>query len=666
MAAATSHPGVPLENHFALGRPGGLLPTVPATPPTDKPTGAGFFPAGWAGRFGLLCLAWGLALTAYSVIQSNRRNQPPENRPIQAQVAGFVSADTCRSCHPGNHASWQASFHRTMTQVAAPANIIAPLDGVELTYDGADYRVDRRENAYVVRRKPQGTAVTAYGPPREIVLLTGSHTLQIYWLETGEGRTLVQFPFAYIVAEKKWAPVQQTFLLPPDTGQFYAAGEWNGACMDCHVTRGRSRFIADNKFDSQVSEFGIACEACHGEGREHITRNRNPLRRFALHLGGGPDPTIVNPARLAGPQSSLVCGQCHSIWAFNNMADKIAWNQQGGTFQPGAKELGLRWVVQPGGIDHPQQREMLQQNYPHFFGDRFWGDGMVRVTGRELNGTMASPCYLGGKFSCLSCHELHPPATGAAALQSWKNGQLKPGLTTDQACLQCHEALKTNPTAHTHHAADSAGSSCANCHMPHTTYGLLRAIRSHQVSFPTVRESTEYGRPNACNLCHLNQPLGWTAGRLAEWYGQKAPELAADDRELAAGAQWLLKGDAAQRALLVWSMGWAPAQQAAGRDWLYPYLIFTLNDPYAAVRFGAWKSLQSLPGFTGFTFDYTGDEAARKTALTAAYQQWRRAVRPPAGIFRAETILTPDGSFRQEVFERLLSQRDHRKVFLAE
>ena len=36
------------------------------------------------------------------------------------------------------------------------------------------------------------------------------------------------------------------------------------------------------------------------------------------------------------------------------------------------------------------------------FGDRFWKDGMIRVTGREANGVMSSPCYQGGQFSCLS------------------------------------------------------------------------------------------------------------------------------------------------------------------------------------------------------------------------------------------------------------------------
>ena len=34
----------------------------------------------------------------------------------------------------------------------------------------------------------------------------------------------------------------------------------------------------------KVAEFGIACEACHSEGREHIAANRNPFRRWKLHL----------------------------------------------------------------------------------------------------------------------------------------------------------------------------------------------------------------------------------------------------------------------------------------------------------------------------------------------------------------------------------------------
>src|SRR5439155_319468 len=72
-----------------------------------------------------------------------------------------------------------------------------------------------------------------YRERQEVVLLTGSHTLQIPWLETGHGRTLQQLPFAYIVAAKMWAPVTQTFLIPPNLKEYYSLGAWNGACMDC-------------------------------------------------------------------------------------------------------------------------------------------------------------------------------------------------------------------------------------------------------------------------------------------------------------------------------------------------------------------------------------------------------------------------------------------------
>ena len=627
-----------------------------------------FLPTSWSARLGVVALVWAVGATTLSLLTSSP-HPGPANRPIRAAVApDMVSSETCRSCHPGNYASWHASFHRTMTQVVAPGTPATEIDGLELTHAGTDFRIERRDQAYFVRTKPNGATASAYGPPQQLVLSTGSHTLQIFWLETKEGRTLGQFPFAYIIAEKKWVLVKDTFLSPPGPQEIYSKGDWNSACINCHTTQPRARLVANTTtFDSHVGEFGISCEACHSGGREHVEANRNPLRRFALHLGGGRDATIANPAKMDGPTSSLVCGQCHSIQVFNNPADHLAYLRDGGKYRPGQSDLDLRWVAQPGGTDHPKERASLAQTDPHFFGDQFWPDGQVRVIGRELNGAMASPCFKGGKFSCLSCHEMHPAKTDAATLEAWRtNDQLKPQMESNRSCLQCHEKLGANLAAHTHHAADSAGSSCYNCHMPRTIYGLLKATRSHQISSPTVRESTEHGRPNACNLCHLDQPLAWTATKLSEWYGQKIPPLAAEDREIAAGAKWILKGDAGQRALIVNNMGWEPAQKAAGTDWLYPYLIFELNDPYAAVRFGAWKSLQTLRGFSGYAYDYTIDDAKQKDALDQAYRKWWFEVRNPNGGYRRQTILESTGMFRQDVFDRLLDQRSKKKMVLAE
>jgi hypothetical protein len=589
----------------------------------------------------------------------------PTNRPIVAQEGNYVTSNSCRACHPGNYASWHSSFHRTMTQVATPASLIPKTPEVTLSFAGKEYQLTRKGGEIFVSSRSLGDS--EYGPPRQVVLLTGSHTLQILWTESGQGRTLEQFPFAYIIAEKMWAPVAQTFLMPPETKEAYSIGAWNGACMDCHVTQGVSKFVEGNRWDSKVAEFGIACEACHSEGREHIAANRNPLRRWQLHLTKSADPTIANAKRMQGPASALACGQCHSVWAFNGMNEKLDWNRHGGKFRPGKEDLGQRFVVQPNEPDHANQKAFIRQTEPDFFRNRFWGDGMIRVTGREANGVQASPCFKGGNFSCISCHEMHPANTTQVALKRWaRSAQLAPKMESDQACLQCHKEMTTRLTTHTHHEADSAGSRCYNCHMPHTTFGLLHAMRSHQVSSPNVRESLDYGRPNACNICHLDQTLAWTADKLHAWYQEPVPQLSENDKTIAAAVQWLVKGDAGQRALLAWGMGWEPAQKISGRDWLYPFLIYSLLDPYAAVRFDAWKSLQTLPGFSDFDFTYTAGAEDLNAAVKRSYEKWWNTLRPANPNFDPKTVLDPEGRFQPEVFERLRRERNNQPIILAE
>ena len=90
-------------------------------------------------------------------------------------------------------------------------------------------------------------------------------------------------------------------------------------------------------------------------------------------------------------------------------------------------------------------------------------------------------------------------------------------------------------------------------------------------------------------------------------------------------------------------MGWKPAQEISGRDWLYPYLIYSLTDRYAAVRFDAWKSLQTLPGFGNFTFNYTDDGDALSAAAARALDQWSTKVRSHSAVYPAETGLDPQG-----------------------
>src|SRR5205823_4223185 len=163
-----------------------------------------------------------------------------------------------------------------------------------------------------------------------------------------------------------------------------------------------------------------------------------------------------------------------------------------------------------------------------------------------------------------------------------------------------------------------------------------------------------------CNLCHLNQTLAWTSKNLHTWFNQPEPQLSADDQNIAAAVQWIVRGDAGQRALIAWGMRWKPAQEVSGSDWLYPYLLYTLTDRYAAVRFDAWKSLQTLPGFETFAFNYTDNDDALKAAAARALDHWSHEVRTKNAGFPPATALDPEGRPNPEIFKRLRSQRDER------
>src|SRR5437879_5683162 len=72
-----------------------------------------------------------------------RSKTTPGNRPVASEQPGYVTSNSCRACHPGNYASWHASFHRTMTQVASSSTVLANIAEVELTFADRQYKLTR-------------------------------------------------------------------------------------------------------------------------------------------------------------------------------------------------------------------------------------------------------------------------------------------------------------------------------------------------------------------------------------------------------------------------------------------------------------------------------------------------------------------------------------------
>jgi hypothetical protein len=203
-----------------------------------------------------------------------------------------------------------------------------------------------------------------------------------------------------------------------------------------------------------------------------------------------------------------------------------------------------------------------------------------------------------------------------------------------------------------------------NCHMPRTTYGLFSAMRSHRIDSPSVRVTLESGKPNACNLCHLDRTLEWTGSYLTEWYGQPPVGLDDDNRTIAAAALWALEGDAAQRTIVGWHLGWGPAREASGDEWIAPYLAQLLADPYAATRRVAYRSIVTLPGFEGFRYDYVDAPASLASKADEAVERWRRQQRSASD--RPQLLIDAGRNLRLDVWLRLLDERDERPLTIRE
>lgn len=592
----------------------------------------------------------------------------PLNRPRVRLTSGYAGSDACRDCHVRNHETWHASWHRTMTQVPSADTVVPDFRDVTLTVDDRRYVLSQDDDGYWVELDDPDAAPGSAEPPRvrrQIVLMTGSHHEQDFWFETPRGRAVQRLPFVYRIAEAEWLPDTCVLLTPPNAPSGF--GNWNLVCIQCHTTLGRPKVDPLTGYAAtEVVEFGISCEACHGPGAAHAERYR--LR------DGDPDAfarlaandEIVNPAELDHRRSVETCGQCHSVTMLSDQESRD-WMTQGLGFRPGHTLADSRDVVMPDNPELADDLSRLIAQDPHFLAERFWPDGMVRVIGREANGILQSPCFQQGSMTCLSCHELHPSADDPRPLKQWADDQLRRGMETDRACLQCHESFRGEAlTAHTHHPADSVGSRCYNCHMPPTTWGLLKATHSHHIDSPGLESSLVAGRPNACNLCHLDRSLAWTNNYLSDWYGAERHALTADQTAVPASVIWALSGDAGQRALLAWAMAWPPAQEASGTDWQGRILAVLLNDPYDVVRLVAGRSLKSLPGFREFDIGFPVPESQRAAQVERVLGEWERIRRAAGRSIDLDDLIHSADRPAARILDDLLRARDDRPMRLAE
>ena len=429
----------------------------------------------------------------------------------------------------------------------------------------------------------------------------GRRRVEQYVAALGPER-LQALPLAFDVQHGEWFDLfAGEVRAPADWGHWTNRGmNANAQCLFCHTTGYQKGYRpTTDDYASGWAEMGVGCEACHGPGAAHAAA-RSAWR-------GGSDPYAKRtPGALLD-----ACAACHTR------------RVERAPFTPGDSFL-----------------DAFEPDLPDT--DAYYADGQVRDELYEVVSFQMSRMYAAG-VRCWSCHDVHGGGTRQVG---------------NTLCLGCHEPDQGTP-AHTHHALGSPGAQCVACHMPMTVY--MQRDPRHDDSFarPDPAATAALGIPNACTRCHAEQPAGWAAARMAEWYpddGERARRRAVassiaaargDDAASIPALRSLLAGDAdairratAARLLARFPTGdgvaaallaaladgeplvrtgaaWAIAQ----RDTVLPEardgLVRALTDPVRVVRLEAALGLRAV--------DPSTLDPTAAAALAAATAEWRRS-----------------------------------------
>lgn len=519
-------------------------------------------------------------LTVAAIVRATRPAY--EGRRAGFADENYLQSTDCRSCHEDHFASWNRTFHSRMTQDAKPESVQGDFEkNNRFEFLGVTARMERKDDQFSMTFVyPNGRTQTL-----NIDRTVGSRRIEQYL--TRQENQYTRLPIAYDLVNKRWMSLNGSFFHPDSDNYFQHLTQWDSNCVFCHNVKAQPRLdFRTRAFKTEVSELGIACGACHGEGAEHAQAALSPLTRTIWHLDQNRSKNIVNPAKLPAERSMMICGHCHGQRVPEPMERIQTILTSGDPFNAGDD---LAQFYRP--VSHTTQIGNVS------FANRFWQNGSPRLTAYEYQGVLRSKCFIDGEpgkqIQCLTCHSMHE---GDPA------GQITAENRTNKPCLACHPKYSTASelTAHTKHKQDSTGSSCYNCHMPRVVYGVMSFHPTHDITVPEPQLTASQSVPNACNQCHLDKSVNWSiteAKRL--WparYG--ATQTSADTQfDKPEGPRSLFAGDALMRAMAANALS-GNGPQPPDPSWATPFLIEALEDNYPIVRFFAGQGLSKQPWIT--------------------------------------------------------------------
>jgi hypothetical protein len=479
---------------------------------------------------------------------------PPPPRPRHAPpgpastiaARDYIGPTACGECHPDEHARWSKSLHPIMNQRAETAGaVVGDFAGAKVAYAGGEATFAHDRTGYTMTLARAGATIR-YRVTRTI----GRRGLQEYvGTQEGGAGTEVRLPFGWWPRRGGWFPqpyFDPWFAAESAFDAYTPVTEpWAERCPWCHSTY---------PFEQRIAR---ATQHAVGHGLEqHFTRT------------GGSDRLAIEQQVTVG----ISCESCHLGGRAHQAGAPIHFVPQGAEARAGAPV--------PTTFDAERKAPAVINGVCaqcHSGPSPRLADGTALRNSSEALDLAASPCTTA---RCIDCHDPHRGGFDESRAIA--------------ACTGCHTAFATPQAAQIHSGHSATGATCLDCHMPRLVMGIDHVVRTHRISSPNDRAMLAAAAPNACNLCHLDRSIAWTAVELRRGYEIKLDPRgwkAYGDVERPVGEVWLASKEPAVRLLAAAAYGRSPL----GKFQL-PALVKGLSDPQPHLRVWTMFALEDILG----------------------------------------------------------------------
>lgn len=444
--------------------------------------------------------------------------------------AEYVGSNSCGDCHKIIFDQWAVSPHANMTRRPSPATVVGDFDDATWTLpaeaqvrpgdDKPAARMYRQgDEYYMALREPVGESFV----PFKIEYVIGYQYRQVY-VTREAGGVLRRLPLQWSVERDEFFPYwneqeKSTPSVPDLWAQMQSLNSaWNLFCARCHTTHLNivSKDANHTVAETHWVDDGIACEACHGPGSQHVNYfAHNYVNRVVAfinsRLRGEPVAYVANAPKMSRGEDLSVCARCHGTDITMGSTDIYR------IYEPGYSREG-----RINDLSHLFKSVPLTPGR-EVFTVEVWPDGRPKGIGTLFRSFVESVHYETTEMRCYDCHEAHNNKAPTVP------GILEASAASDRYCLDCHGELASRVAEHTGHEPGTEGARCYDCHMPRNisnlVTGVLHFSRTHDTaSIPDPARTAAFGgqafSPNACNECHVDESPEWATGYMAQWYGR--------------------------------------------------------------------------------------------------------------------------------------------------